>query len=150
MALPNGRFSCGRYLENEDSGVLKGKLCFFVPVNHDKQCHIWVMNDYGVDESWAKLMVLQHEGTLVGCTERNLVGCTANAVTRIVRQLYGDGKSTFLYVVKMRMEHAEYVIVDNETSYEKLVEIRHFPIISTFQESLVWLDGASVECGHES
>lgn len=142
MALPNGRFSCGRYLVNEYIGVLKGKLCFFVPVNHDKQCHIWVMHGYGVDESWAKLMVLQHE--------RTLVGCTANAVTRIVRQLYGDGKSPFLYVVKMRMEHPDYVIVDNETSYEKLVEIRHFPIISTFQESLVWLDGATVECGHES
>ena len=142
MALPDGDavglfvfkgnlavFSCG-YPENNDG------------LHSDAHCLIWVMRDYGVDESWNKLFPIRFENTCIffcGCTEHGELLLEKN-----VKEESEDGE---IKIDESTVISADPVIVslDLETLHEKDLGILRYVthIVTTFKESLVFLDGAT-------
>nr|XP_023888156.1 F-box/kelch-repeat protein At3g06240-like [Quercus suber] len=145
MALPDGDKLIEQYLF-----VFKGNLAFIscgYPENDeglqsDLQCFIWVMRDYGVDESWNKLFSIQFENANIiffGCTENGEL-----LLDKKVKEESEDGgvkidESTIL------SDDTAIVSLDPETLHEKDLGILRYVtnIVTTFKESLVLLDGAT-------
>ena len=129
MAIPDGDavglfvfkgnlavFSCG-YPENNDG------------LHSDAHCLIWVMRDYGVDESWNKLFHIRFENTDIffcGCTEHGEL-----LLEKKVKEEFQDDTAI--------------VSLDPKTLHEKDLGIVRYVthIVTTFKESLVFLDGAT-------
>ena len=142
MAIPDG--------DAESLFVFKGNLAFIscgYPENKDglqsdAHCLIWVMRDYGVDESWNKLFRIWYENTNIifyGCTEHGEL-----LLDKKVKEESKDGEikideSTIL------SEDTAIVSLDPETLHEKELGILRYAtnIVTTFKESLVLLDGAT-------
>ncbi|XP_023888146.2 F-box/kelch-repeat protein At3g06240-like [Quercus suber] len=146
MALPDGDKLIVQYLS-----VFKGDLAFIscgYPENDDdlqsdsQQCFIWVMRDYGVDESWNKLFSIRFENANIiffGCTENGEL-----LLDKKVKEESEDGgvkidESTIL------SDDTTIVSLDPETLHEKDLGILRYVthIVTTFKESLVLLDGAT-------
>ena len=100
------------------------------------------MRDYGVDESWNKLFPIRFENTCIffcGCTEHGELLLEKN-----VKEESEDGE---IKIDESTVISADPVIVslDLETLHEKDVGILRYVthIVTTFKESLVFLDGAT-------
>ena len=130
MAIPDGdaaslfvfkgnlAFISCRYLENDD-GL------------QSAHCLIWVMRDYGVDESWNKLFSIRFESADIifyGCTEHGEL-----LLDKKAEEESEDGDDTAI------------VSLDLETLHQKDLGILRYvtDIVTTFKESLVLLDGAT-------
>ncbi|XP_050281115.1 putative F-box protein At3g16210 [Quercus robur] len=114
-------------------GLFKGKLALstweYNYGNSDFRYCIWMMEEYGVVESWNKLFV-------IGSFKQNIHW---SAFT-----MYG---SLILCFVNHRVERTgfEFVLIDTETLHEKKdPDIRYPSYVATFKESLLLLDGANV------
>ena len=151
MALP-----AGDKLSDHSLFVFKGNLAFIscgYPENDDdlqsdSQCFIWVMRDYGVDESWNKLFSIRFENADIifyGCTEHG------ELLLKKVKEESKDGEikidESMIFSAESMILSDDTAIVslDPETLHEKDLGILRYVtnIVTTFKESLVLLDGAA-------
>ena len=148
MALP-----AGDKLSEHSLFVFKGNLAFIscgYPENDDdlqsdSQCFIWVMRDYGVDESWNKLFSIRSENADIifyGCTEHGEL-----LLDKKVKKESKDGEIKIHNSDESTILSHDTAIVslDPETLHEKDLGILRYVtnIVTTFKESLVLLDGAT-------
>ena len=150
IALPGGHglkpLHSERYKEN--LAVFKGKLAFITFENREFvyfrdsigscQCVIWVMEEYGVCESWNKLFSVR-----LGEVE-SFFGCTRFGELLVQKAFkFKYGASDVL-----RLNNCVIVSLDPETLLEKDLGVQHLPnIATTFEESLVILDRADGRSG---
>ncbi|KAK4592940.1 hypothetical protein RGQ29_017183 [Quercus rubra] len=144
IALPGGhglkRLRSERFKEN--LAVFKGKLAFITFGNREIvyfrdsvgscQCVIWVMEEYGVCESWNKLFSVR-----LGEVE-SFFGCTRFGellVQKAFKFKYGGSDV-------LRLNNCVIVSLDPETLHEKDLGVQLPNIATTFEESLVILDQA--------
>ena len=108
----------------------KGKLAVITyrESEHYYQYTIWVMREYGVNESSHKLFVLPFGRRVAIC-----IGFTENGSLLIC------GRNDQLENKKYK-----FVLVDTETLLEKDSDIQHASCVGTFMESLALLDGANM------
>ena len=128
LALPQGSID-----ENTFQTFLasfKGKLAFITWERSEQpgtQYSIWVMNEYGVVESWNKLCVVPFE---------RVSHCSA----------FTENGSLLVCYINDQVEEPDFkfVLVDTETLHEKQdPDIQQHSYVATFMESLVLLDGAN-------
>ena len=108
----------------------KGKLAVITyrESEHYYQYTIWVMREYGVNESSHKLFVLPFGRRVAIC-----IGFTENGSLLIC------GRNDQLENKKYK-----FVLVDTETLLEKDSDIQHASCVGTFMQSLALLDGANM------
>ncbi|KAL4616211.1 hypothetical protein ACB092_07G182100 [Castanea dentata] len=100
--------------------------------SHANSCFIWVMGEYGVHESWSKLIFVQFENV----ASVRFFGCTSRGELLVIKKLNPESNT----------ERRRFMVVslDLETSLEKDLGFQKVPYIATtFMESLVLLDGAT-------
>ncbi|XP_050282207.1 F-box/kelch-repeat protein At3g06240-like isoform X1 [Quercus robur] len=121
--------SCG-YAENDDD------------LQSDSQCFIWVMRDYGVDESWNKLLSIRFENADI-----IFYGCTEHGELLLDKKVKEESKYGEIKIDESMILSDDTAIVslDPETLHEKDLGILRYVtrIVTTFKESLVLLDGAT-------
>ena len=143
----------GDKLHEQSLFVFKGNLAFITygyPKNDngelsDLQCFIWVMRDYGVHESWNKLFSFRFENVDI-----SFYGCTGHGellLDKKVKEESKDGEIKIYYCNESTILSNDTAIVslDPKTLHEKdLIILRYVTnIVTTFNESLVFLDGAT-------
>ena len=137
-------------LHEQSLFVFKGNLAFIAygyPKNDngelsDSQCFIWVMRYYGVHESWNKLCSIRFENVDI-----SFYGCTEHGELLLDKKVKKESKDGEIKIDESTVISADPVIVslDLETLHEKDVGILRYVthIVTTFKESLVFLDGAT-------
>ena len=145
MALP-----AGDKLSEHSLFVFKGNLAFIscgYPENDDdlqsdSRCFIWVMRDYGVDESWNKLFSIRSENADI-----IFYGCTEHGELLLDKKVKEESKYGEIKIDESMILSDDTAIVslDPETLHEKDLGILRYVtnIVTTFKESLVLLDGAT-------
>ncbi|XP_030966532.1 F-box/kelch-repeat protein At3g06240-like [Quercus lobata] len=145
MALP-----AGDILSEQSLFVFKGNLAFIscgYPENDDdlqsdSQCFIWVMRDYGVDESWNKLFSIQFENADI-----IFYGCTEHGELLLDKKVKKESKDGEIKIDESTIlsDDTAIVLLDPETLHEKDLGILRYVthVVTTFKESLVLLDGAT-------
>ena len=151
IALPDGQQQMlpqGLIAKPKRLMVFKGKLAFISRdferinnINEDESyrdfrrsylykyntCSIWVMGEYGVHESWSKLLFIEFDNAV------DFLGCTSRGELLAIE-----------YVVDSKFRCKAVVSIDFENPLLKYLGFRNLPqILTTFMESLVLLDGAT-------
>ena len=143
----------GDKLHEKSLFVFKGNLAFITygyPKNDnselsDLQCFVWVMRDYGVNESCNKLFSIRFENvdiSFYGCIGRGEL-----LLDKKVKEESEDGEIKIHYCNEFTIlsNDTAIVLLDPKTLHEKdLIILRYVTdIVTTFKESLVLLDGAT-------
>ena len=119
----------GVFVGTENLAVFKGSLALIVfgaeVAENDNICHIWVMKEYGVVESWTKRSVLMALEEV-----EHFFGCTING--ELLIEKYG---------------HTQSLAFDPESLNEEILRIPEPACMiytANFVESLVLLDGLNI------
>ena len=143
----------GDKLHEQSLFVFKGNLAFITygyPKNDnselsDLQCFVWVMRDYGVNESCNKLFSIRFENvdiSFYGCIGRGEL-----LLDKKVKEESSDDETKIHYCNESTILSNDTAIVslDPETLQEKDLGILQYVthMVTMFRESLVLLDGAT-------
>ena len=113
-------------------------------MDYSQTCNasFWVMRDYGVHESWNKHFSIRFENVGV-----SFYGCTEHGELLLDKKVKKESKDGEIKIDESTVISADPVIVslDLETLHEKDLGILRYVthIVTTFKESLVFLDGAT-------